>query len=179
MLTGLMGALLGGLSNTTAARTTTNTQTFTPQQRQLQSGVISTIGQNLANPNAEFAPVEAAGLSAIDQSNTGLLDQMERELASRGFSNSGVSGANLEQILANEAGQKANFEGQLAGQKIGQQNQNIAQAMGAAFNPVGSTTVGPGSVAGGALGGGLAALMESVNQGIQADNGGNGGGGGN
>lgn len=145
---------------------TTQSNTYTPGQTGLQNQTLSTIGSDLSNPNAMFAPVEASGLSSIDESYKGVLDQMNRELASRGFTSSGTTGADTENILSQEAGAKGNFEGALAGQKIGETNTLLTDAMNAAFNPTGSTSTSQSSLLPSLLSGGLGLLTGGLTGGL-------------
>jgi len=153
---------------------TTNTNTYSPQQTAVQNQTLSTISNDLSNPNAQFAPIEAGGLSSIDQSYQGVLDQMNKQLASRGFTNSGTTGYNTEQVLSSEAGAKGNYESGLATSKLNEQNSLLSDAMNAAYKPSGSTSTTQSPLLPTLLGGGLSALLAGMNSG----SGGPGGSGG-
>jgi len=171
-LTAGLGALLGGLNSTQANRTTqtgsTTTPGYTPQQTALQTQALGTISNGLSDPNAAFKPIEASGIDTINQGYSGTLDAMNRELASRGFTSSGTTGFNTEKVLSSRAGAIGNFEGNLASEKLGQQNTLLSDALGAAYKPASTSTTGysiaPGSTTAGAFSGGITSLMQALNQ---------------
>jgi hypothetical protein len=185
LLTGL-GTLLGGLSNTQAARTgtqsttygSTNTgstrPTYTPGQTGLQGQLNATLTKNLASgPNV--TPYATAGTDAINKTYKGIGDRLMQSLASRGFGNSGAAGTAALQTELGRAGAIGDLQSQLNEQALQQQNTTIAQALQAAFQNPGSsysggttgssygTSVAPGSVAAGSLSGGLTSLLSQLN----------------
>jgi hypothetical protein len=98
-------------------------------------------------------------MDAINTGTSGLLTAINRQLSQRGFTNSGTTGLNTQQIEAGRVGQI----GQLGSNMYGQ---SLNDAMNFAFkNPSNTTTtVAPGNTGTGALSGGLASLMTSLNQ---------------
>jgi hypothetical protein len=167
-ITALLGALLGAKNSSQSNRTSTSTTapSYTPEQTELQNTALSTISAGLRDPNAGFAPIEASGIDTINQSYSGLIDAMNRQLASRGFTASGTTGFNTQKILSQRAGDIGSFEGRLAGDKISHQEKLLTEALGAAYKPAATTTtsVAPGNTGAGALSGGLTALIQALNQ---------------
>jgi hypothetical protein len=153
-------------SNRTSTSSTTST--YSPEQTALQSTALSSLSSALTNPGS--SPLEAAGVDQINKGYSGMVDQMNRELASRGFTASGTTGTNMEQLGESRLGAIGSYEGSL-------QSNILTDALSAAYKPTGSSSVSvaPGSTTAGATSGGLAALLGSVNQGIAAA--GKGGGG--
>lgn len=181
-LTTAIGALLGAknssLSNRTGTSTSTTTPAYTPGQTSLQDQVLSFLSGGLTNPDAGWQPVEAAGIDTINKGYNGTLDAMNRTLASRGFTSSGKTGLNTEKLLSQRMGDVSSFEGNLAGQKMNRQTQLLSDAMNAAYKPssttTSGTTVAPGNTGAGALSGGFASLMASLNQALAMGGGGGG-----
>jgi hypothetical protein len=190
ILTGL-GALLGGLSNTQAARTGkqsqtnsysstntgTSTPTYTAPQTGLQGDLASTLTKKLAG-GPDVTPYAVAGTDAINKTYKGIGDRLMQSLAARGFGNSGLTGTAALQTELGRAGAIGGLQGQLNEQALQQQNDTIEQALRAAYANPGTTStsstagksdgygtsVMPGSVAAGSLSGGLTSLLSQLNQ---------------
>ena len=152
---------------------TTTANTYTPAQTSLQKQALGTLSSDLSNPDAMFQPIESAGISSIDSSYKGVMDSMNRELASRGFTSSGTTGFNTEKILSQRAGDVGKFEGNLATTKLNQNNTLLTDALNAAFKASGSTSETQSPFLPTLLSGGLSALLGGLNK-----MGGSGGGGG-
>lgn len=180
LMTGL-GALLGGLSNTTAARTGTSSGTYgssgstTPTFSPIQSGLQAATGTALENeitngPN--ITPLATSGTNSINQTYQSIGDRLQQSLSSRGFGNSGASGSAALQTELGRAGSVGSLQSNLEGYALQQQQNALAQATGFGFAAPGSTTSGggtssgsytlPGSVAAGAVSGGTTSLMSQL-----------------
>lgn len=185
LLTGL-GALLGGVSSTPAARTSTqssnastsntntSTPTYTPAQQQLQDQAGSTASSIMSGTNV--APMETSGENAINTTYKDLGDRLTQSLAARGFSNSGQQGSTALQTELGRAGSVGSLEGNL--QSFALQNQlNAVNAAGnlAYKNPTTTTTgsgtnaysgssTAAGSTLAGGLSGGITGLLAQLNQ---------------
>lgn len=185
LLTGL-GGLLGAASNTTAARTGTNststtggsTGTSTPVFNSGQTGVQGTtanaLNQFITNgPN--LTPAMTTGTNSINQTYKGIGDQLQQSLASRGFGNGGASGtAGLQTSIA-AGGAVGNLQAQLEASAQQQQLQALGTATGFGFASPGTTGstatsgtqngsyVVPGSEFAGGLSGALTAFNSQEN----------------
>jgi hypothetical protein len=164
----LLGAKNSSLSNRTSTETSTSTPSYTPGQTGLQDQLLQTISGGLKDPSADFAPVEAAGISSINKAHDGILANLNRVLASRGFTSSGTTALNTGKLFADRAGAVGDFEGQLAAQKMARRSSLLSDALTAAYKPASTTTstvgVAPGNTGTGALSGGLTALLAQLNQ---------------
>lgn len=194
LMTGL-GSLLGGLNNTTAARTGTGSSMYgssgstTPTFSPIQSGVQAATGNALENEVANgpnITPLATSGTNSINQTYNSIGDRLQQSLSSRGFGNSGASGtASLETNLG-RAGAVGGLQSNLEGYALQQQQTALGQATGFGFAAPGSsygssgstasTYTEPGSVAAGAVGYGQTSLMQQLA--MAAANGGFGGLGG-
>lgn len=163
-ITAGLGALLGAKNSSLSNRTTTSTAapSYTPAQMNLQTDLGSTLDTALSNPLG--TPAGSQGIDAINKSTTGLGDSMNRYLASRGFTNSGTSGYNQQQIQSQRVGQIGNLSSSLY-------SSTLPQALNFAFeNPTRTTTtVAPGNTGAGALSGGVTSLIQALNQGMAAN----------
>lgn len=146
LIGGAGGAAAGLFPSKTSSGTSQTTTDYSPQQSSAQTDILSQLmaalggGPGGAGMTAAFAPVEASGIDTINKGYGGLVDNMTKQLASRGFTQSGTTGLNLEKIGAQRAGDIGTFEGNLAGQKVGQYDTLLSDAMKAAYTPAGSQT---------------------------------------
>ena len=180
LLTGL-GSLLGGLSNTTAARTGTGSNLYgssgstTPTFNPMQTGVQAATGIALENEVANgpnITPLATSGTNNINQTYQSIGDRLQQSLASRGFGNSGASGSAALQTELGRSGAVGGLQSNLEGFAMQQQQNALGQATGFGFAAPGSMTSGsgsgsssytlPGSVAAGALSGGTTSLMSQL-----------------
>lgn len=185
ILTGL-SSLLGGLSNTTGSRTGTsagtttgtNTGSSTPVFSALQGQVQGAAGNALMNEatnGINITPAETAGTGQINQTYKGIGDRLQESLSQRGFGNSGASGTAALQTELGRAGAVGGLQSNLQSYALSQQQAALQAASGFGFAAPGQTTSGttsgsttgtytnPGSVAAGALSGGLTAASQGQN----------------
>jgi hypothetical protein len=180
-----MGGLIGGLSNTTAARTGTTNQstsnnatsssssTFNPLQYAVQ-GTAGGALQNFITNGPDLTPAMTAGTNAINTTYKGIGDSLQQSLASRGFGNSGASGTAALQTGIAKGGAVGNLQAQLQAAAQQQQLQALSTATGFGFAAPGqtssgsnsgtsqSTTVNPGSEGAGIASGIGSALMAAL-----------------
>ena len=177
-----MGALLGGVSNTTGARTGYNTgatstsgsstPTFSPLQSALQGSTAGAL-QNYITRGPNLTPALTAGTENINETYKGIGDRLQQSLASRGFGNSGASGTAALQTETGRAGAVGGLQSQLQQAAMQQQLQALGQASSFGFAAPGSTNTGssstagsftnPGSAAAGTLSGGLTSILSQLN----------------
>lgn len=185
LATTLLGGVAGGLSNTTAARTSTSNQTYgtsnsgssTPTFNPMQTGLQGTILQNLnktLNGGVDTTPMATAGTDAINKTYKSIGDRLNESLSARGFGNSGASGTAALQTELGRAGAIGDLQSQLQTYALQQQQDALGKALQFAFAAPGSTytgstsgnsygtSVGPGSVAGGIFGGAGTSLLNQL-----------------
>jgi hypothetical protein len=166
LLTGL-GALLGGASNTNAARTGTSSttgltgtsttgstgtsgtssNTYTAPQQALQGQALGTISSNLQN-GINLAPLETSGANSINQTYNSIGQNLNQTLASRGFGQSGAVGEGALQTQLGRAGAIGSMTSNLQGYAIQQQQSQLQDALQGAFTPTGSSNTGYSSTLG-------------------------------
>ena len=177
-----MGALLGGASNTTGARTGYNTAsssnsgsstpTFSPLQTAMQ-GTTGAALQRYATKGPDLTPAMTAGTDSINTTYKGIGDRLQQSLASRGFGNSGASGTAALQTEVGRAGAVGGLQAQLETAAQQQQLSALQGATGFSFAAPGTTTTGssssagsftnPGSAFAGGLSGGLTSILSQLN----------------
>lgn len=170
----LLGALTGGLSNTKAARTSTSTPTYSPEQTGLQSTVAATLQDRLKN-GVDVTPLRTIGTDQINKTYAGVGDRLTAALAGRGFGSSGTVGTGAIQTEVARAGAVGDLESKLQKYSLDEKDKTLSMASGFAFDNPGSVNVGAGSAVAGAVGGGTTALTASMNQFLAAINASNAG----
>jgi hypothetical protein len=179
----LGGGLIGGLSNSADARTSTGNQTAsstsTPSYSPLQTGLQTTLGtylQSLMTPGQTSPAVTAQQNQSADQINrtyAGLGDRMNRFLAARGFGKSGKVG---QAALQTELGRSSALAGNSAAYgktnlDLQQNAASLAERMAYANPSTTSNSSGnwsstaAGSAAAGALAGTMAGLNNPMSSG--------------
>ncbi len=193
LMTGL-SSLLGGLSSTKAARTSTQAQTYggngtnnyTPTFTPGQTGMQGTVGQALQSQisgGVDTTPMATAGTNNIDTTYRGIGDRLQQNLSARGFGNSGASGSMGLQTELGRAGAVGDLQSQLGGYALEQQRQALGQGLQFGFASPGGTgsssnagsafdtNVGAGSPLAGAFSGGMTSLMQQLNMAAAAGGG--------
>lgn len=81
---------------------------------------------SIANPEASFGPIRAAGLDNINRSYQDVPQQVATQLARRGYGSSGEMGNSQFKVALGRAGAVSDFEGKLAGAAIDRQDRGAS-----------------------------------------------------
>jgi len=162
------GAVAGGLLNrkktSTGTQTRTSKRILTPEQQQLLTTLTGSVQQRLANPEAGVAPLRTAARTRINRTARAAGQNLESNLASRGYDRSGAFPSGLATIESGRVGAFGDLEGQLADFTLRREDTSadLASRLLALFSGEessgASTGTEPGNVAGGAVSGGLDTL---------------------
>lgn len=117
------------------------------------------IEQGLTDPTHSAA--YEGGVDAINKGYQGAGDNLTKQLAARGFGESGGVGSGLQDLAVAKAGDVGN-----EANTVEQMYQKEAQGFGFANPTESNVSVKPGSAAAGGLGATLASLQASLNAGL-------------
>jgi len=129
-----MSSLLNNTSKTNSSSNTdtsgtssgtmsgSTTATFSPQLQQMMNQLLAYSNSSMSNPQAMFAPIQNAGLQAINSTYAAVPGQVAQQMASRGYGSSGAAGDAMYNANLSRANAVSGFQGNLADQEINQQN---------------------------------------------------------
>jgi hypothetical protein len=131
---GFLSDLFGSTSTTNSSSNTntsgtssgtmsgSTTATFSPQLQQMMNQLLSYSSNSMNNPQAMFAPIQNAGLQAINSSYAAVPGQVAAQMAARGYGSSGSAGQAMYNANLSRANAVSGFQGNLADQEINQEN---------------------------------------------------------
>jgi hypothetical protein len=152
LITAGVSALGGALSNKKSARTTTtSTADTTPEYKTLGDMLRNRIESRLRS-SVDLGGYEAGGIGAINDAFGGAETALNADLTSRGLGTSPIAGTASGNLQAERGTNIAQFLNTLPQVRRQMENEDISAAnQFYQARPRTTTTVGPGSAAGGAL----------------------------
>lgn len=152
-------AVGGALENTKGARTTTTTPTIAPEYKTL-ADLLRSRAEDRLRSNLDMSGYTASGISGINDVFKGLQQSSANNLTARGLATSpiaGVVGTNLD--LA-RGGNIVDFLNTIPLLQRQFQNEDMGIAQNVLGLGRGTTSVGPGSVAAGAINSGVGSVAK-------------------
>ncbi len=148
-----MGLNFGGSSQKSNA-TTTQQQQYTPEQSDLQSGLLNAFktllpGLTSGGIGPNVAKVQTQNADTINKQSTGMGAKLQQFLASRGFGQSGESGKAQLQTELGRQGALAGNDAAAGQMQLNQNSSLLSDALAAAYKSIGytgnNTTSGSGT----------------------------------
>lgn len=132
-----------GTSNATSSSSTN--PTFSPQMQELMDQLAQYSSSSMTNPMALFAPVQQAGLQAINESYASAPKTVAQQMASRGYGSSGSAGDAMYQANLARSGAVSGLQGTLSTDAINQMNAGASLGEQLLNTTKGSSTTGTAS----------------------------------